>query len=157
MADDDRRPVQLASINLNLLVALDALFDEKSVSEAAKRLSVTQSTISHQLNALRELFNDPLLTRKGRAMVLTPRAERLVEPLRDALHGIERAVQGALVFDPATSTRSFRIAMPDLTAATILPTFLQRIEKEAPGVCVDVVHALDARLHQRMGRATSTW
>lgn len=151
MADDDRRPVQLANINLNLLVALDALFEEQSVSEAAKRLNVTQSTISHQLNALRELFGDPLLTRKGRAMVLTPRAERLVQPLRDALHGIERTVQGALSFDPATSSRSFRVAMPDLTAATILPALLQRLEQVAPSVCVDVVHALDERLHQRMG------
>lgn len=151
MVDDDRRPVQLANLNLNLLVALDALFEEQSVSEAAKRLNVTQSTISHQLNALRELFNDPLLTRKGRAMVLTPRAERLVQPLRDALHEVERAVQGALSFDPATSTRSFRIAMPDLTAATILPTLLRHIETDAPTVCIDVVHALDARLTQRMG------
>ena len=72
----------LSSINLNLLVALDALLQTRSVSDAARRTRVTTSAMSHSLSALRQLFDDPLLVRVGGRMALTPQAEALREPLR---------------------------------------------------------------------------
>ena len=78
-------PTRLAGLNLNALVALDALLSERNVTRAARRLGITQPAMSQSLARLRELFGDPLLVRKGRSMVLTPRAEAMLLPLSDAL------------------------------------------------------------------------
>ena len=87
--------LELTSFNLNLLVALDGLLRERSVTAAAKRARVTPSAMSHSLSELRELLGDPLLLRSGRAMVLTPRAEALVGPLHALLMDTERLLQGS--------------------------------------------------------------
>ena len=84
---------RLAGLNLNLLVALDALLSERNVTKAARRIGITQPAMSQTLARLRELFADPLLVRQGRSMVLTPRAEVMLAPLSDALLSVERAVQ----------------------------------------------------------------
>ena len=81
----------LASLNLNALVALDALLTECNVTRAAKRVRITQPAMSQTLARLRELFDDPLLVRKGRGMVRTPRADAMVAPLSEALQAVERA------------------------------------------------------------------
>jgi LysR family nod box-dependent transcriptional activator len=97
-------PTRLTGLNLNRLVALDALLSERNVTRAARRVGITQPAMSQTLARLRELFADPLLVRQGRTMVLTRRAEAMLVPLSDALLSVERAVQLGMGFDAATST-----------------------------------------------------
>ena len=111
----------LAGVNLNLLVALDALLRTQSVTLAAGRLGVTQSAASRSLGQLRDLFGDPILVRQGSRMVPTPRAQGLVGPLRDALDRLGGVIEHGVPFDPETSTRRFRIATSDVTAPLLLP------------------------------------
>src|SRR5450432_202393 len=130
---------ELANFNLNLLVALDALLGERSVSAAAKLTRVTPSAMSHSLAELRALLEDPLLVRSGRGMVLTPRAEALGPPLRKVLLDARRLLAGGTSFDPATAGRRFVIAAPDFLATLLLPPLLEAIALEAPRIALDVV------------------
>ncbi len=125
--------------DLNLLVALDALTQERSVTRAAARAGVSQSAMSHTLRRLRELFADPLLVRGQGGMVLTPRAEALVVPLRSGLTSLARLLAQPDPFDPATARRAFRIVSPDLFDVLLLPALLQDIGAAAPGVDFAVV------------------
>jgi DNA-binding transcriptional LysR family regulator len=129
----------LSSINLNLLVALEALLATKSVSEAARRVSVTTSAMSHSLAALRSLFDEPLLVRSGGRMALTPYAESLREPLAQALGGITRILDGATRFDPKSARRRFVIAAPDFFSTLILPALLAIVARDAPGIELSIV------------------
>ena len=129
----------LHRIDLNLLVALDALTRERSVTKAAELAGVTQSAMSHTLRRLRELFDDPLLVRGKAGMVLTPRAEALAIPLRSGLVSLARTLAEPQPFAPAHASRTFRIVSPDLFDALVLPTLLQRLGQQAPGVDLAVV------------------
>src|SRR3954462_13393447 len=92
--------VDLNRVDLNLLVAFDALMDERSVTGAAQRLGVSQSAMSATLARLRKLFDGAVLVRDGRAMVATPLAEALVAPVRAAMDQIERSLTRYRSFDP---------------------------------------------------------
>lgn len=130
--------MNLASIDLNLLVALDALISEVHVGRAARRIGLSQPAASHALKRLRDLLSDPLLVQVGTRMELTPRAIGLRESLAEAL----RQVRTLLVpdfFDPATSTRRFFVMMQDHIAHLIVPALVGRIRSGAPGVRLDVV------------------
>jgi len=129
----------LSNVNLNLLVALDALLSTRSVSEAARRVSVTKSALSHSLAALRDLFEDPLLVRVGGRLALTPHAESLREPLARVLGGATMLLEGARPFEPAKAERRFVIAAPDFFAALILPRLVAVLAEEAPGIELSVV------------------
>lgn len=133
------RRVELANFNLNLLLALDGLLAERSVTAAARRVRVTPSAMSHSLGELRELLGDPLLVRSGRAMVLTPRAEALVGPLHKLLLETQRLLQGGAAFDPMTAERRFVIAAPDFLATMLLPPLLDAAAREAPRVTLEIV------------------
>ncbi|MGB3051388.1 MAG: LysR family transcriptional regulator [Polyangiales bacterium] len=141
---------RLTGLNLNLLVALDALLSERNVTRAARRVGITQPAMSQTLSRLRELFSDPLLVRRGRGMVLTPRAEAMLVPLSDALLSVERAVQLGMGFDAATSTRIFGVAIPDLSATVMLGPLLRLIADEAPGVRVQVEPLSISRLSEKL-------
>jgi DNA-binding transcriptional LysR family regulator len=133
------RDLELASFNLNLLLALDALLGERSVTGAARRVRLTPSAMSHSLAELREVLGDPLLVRTGRGMVLTPRAEALVGPLHKVLVDAERVLRGGGTFEPGTARREFVIAAPDFLATMLLPSLLATAEREAPRVAFEVV------------------
>jgi DNA-binding transcriptional LysR family regulator len=137
-------PERLARLDLNLLVAFEALAREQNVTRAAERLGVTQSAMSHALRRLRELLDDPVLVRGSGGMVLTARAEALVVPLRGALVSIDAALAGGVAFDPLTARRMFRISSPDLFDVLAIPLLLERLRSAAPGVDV-VVAVLDER------------
>jgi DNA-binding transcriptional LysR family regulator len=126
-------------LNLNLLVALDALLEHGSVSAAAAHLGVSQSGLSHSLAELRTLLGDDLLVRSGDRMVATPRAEELREPLAVALRMLDRVVRGEAAFSPATSQRTFVVAMRDQFAAVMGPELLLRLRETAPSVALQVV------------------
>lgn len=129
----------LHALNLNLLVSLRALLREGSVSAAARCVGVTQSAMSRSLAQLRSIFDDPLLVRVGRQMVPTPRAEALQAPLEGALRELERVIRADTGFDPAQSTRTFRLMTADSLSVTVLPGLLQRVSAAAPGVRLSVV------------------
>ncbi|MEK9970050.1 MAG: LysR family transcriptional regulator [Ferrovibrio sp.] len=129
--------MNLAALDLNLLVALDALLTDGHVGRAAVRVGLSQPAMSHALRRLRELLDDPLLVRVGPGMELTPRAQTLREPLKEALE----QVRGLFVtdgFDPATSSRRFALMIPDYIVNMVLPPLVSRIAAEAPGVGLDV-------------------
>lgn len=129
--------IDLSAIDLNLLVALAALLETRNVTRAARRLRVTQSTMSHTLGRLRALLDDPVLVRTGRAMVLTPRAEALAGPLRRTLAEITHLLQAEPGFEPTSSTRTFSVVCLDVLAAFV-PDLLARMRVEAPGVGLDL-------------------
>ncbi len=130
--------VDLSGVNLNLLVALDALLTEVNVTRAAGRLGITQSAMSHALRQLREVFGDALLTRGRGGMVLTPRAQALAAPIRRGLLELQRALRNEPEFDPRTSSRHFTLATGDYFASMLLPPLLELLGREAPQVDVDV-------------------
>lgn len=127
------KQIDLSAIDLNLLVALDALLREGSVTRAARRCGVGQSAMSHSLRRLRDLLRDPLLVRDGRRMVPTPRAAALAAPLSRLLADARRLISHETVFEPAASTRRFSLVCPDLIGA-VLPALIGEIERSAPGV-----------------------
>ena len=131
--------VDLSNFNLNLLLALDGLLSQRSVTAAAKRVRVTPSAMSHSLSELRHLLGDPLLVRSGRGMVLSPRAEALVSPLHTLLMDAERLLGGGATFDPATTARRFVIAAPDFLATLLMPALLDAAAREAPGTSLEIV------------------
>ena len=130
--------IDVRAINLNLLPALEALLVEGSVGGAARRMHVTQSAMSHSLARLRAVFDDPLLVASGRTMTATPRARRLAAQLPDALDRLASAVAPPEAFDPARSTRAFRIATLDLFELTALPDLLAYLARHAPGVVLEI-------------------
>jgi DNA-binding transcriptional LysR family regulator len=130
--------MNLNSLDLNLLVALDALLLEGNVSRAAMRIGLSQPATSHALQRLRDLIGDPLLVRTGARMELTPRAQALRGPLAQALEQV-RGLFIADDFDATRSERHFRLMMPDLAVELLMPPLMEKITKAAPNVRIDVV------------------
>jgi LysR family transcriptional regulator, nod-box dependent transcriptional activator len=131
--------MDFSGLDLNLLVALDILFAEKSVSRAGERLHLSQSATSGALARLRDAFHDPLLVPVGRKMTLTPLAETLVEPVRDFLLRAEAILHSNPAFDPAASSRRFRMMMSDYAETVLMTRALPRLQKLAPGVTVEII------------------
>lgn len=126
--------VDLGRVDLNLLVHLDALLTERSVTRAAARAGLSQSAMSHNLARLRDLFGDELLTRGPDGLRLTPRALALVEPVRTALAQIRALVSRDEAFDPPTAERTFRLGLPDSMEILIVPSLLAYLREAAPGI-----------------------
>jgi DNA-binding transcriptional LysR family regulator len=129
--------MNLAALDLNLLVALEALLDESNVGRAAVRVSLSQPAMSHALKRLRILLGDPLLVRVGVRMQLTARGQALRHPVQDALDRV-RDLLVSEKFDPAQSTRTFRLFVADNASDLLLPHLLKRLRKEAPNVFIRV-------------------
>lgn len=145
--------MHLNRFDLNLLVALDVLLEEKSVTRAADRLFVSQPAMSGSLQRLRERFNDPLLVRVGRRMELTARARTLVTPVREVLLRIESTLDNEPVFDPGRVERVFRLAVSDYVAAILMPDLMRLLEQRAPGISIQLVSIGDQALEDvRSGR-----
>jgi LysR family transcriptional regulator, mexEF-oprN operon transcriptional activator len=132
----------LTSIDLNLLVALDALLTEQGVTRAANRLGLKQSAMSSNLGRIRRLLDDEILTRSGDGMHLTPRAMALVGPVRTALRQIQCIVNRGEAFDPNVAERTFGIALPGSMEALLGPRLLSLVASEAPNVRI-VLQSLD--------------
>jgi DNA-binding transcriptional LysR family regulator len=128
-------------IDLNLLVALEALVSEGSVSGAARRLHLTQPAVSHALARLRESFGDPVLERAGRAMRPTARARAALPEVRALLAQSRRLFAGAAGFEPANAQRTFHVGASDYAAARVLPVLTRVLRRDAPGVRLVAHHA----------------
>ncbi len=133
-------------LDLNLLVALNVLLEERNVTVAARRLHLSQSALSGALARLRDYFNDDLLVPVGRLMVPTPRAESLAEPVRAVLLQIRSSIASQSQFDPAVSERRFSILTSDYLIAVLLGDVIRRAATLAPAIGFDVQHVQDRPL-----------
>lgn len=123
----------LSRVDLNLLVALQVLLEERNVTRAASRLFITQPAMSKTLQRLREAFDDPLFTRAGRELVPTPRALDLAHQLPSLLAEISSMIEGES-FDPSRYQGVIRIVTPAFIAVYVVPTLTRTLLKEAPGL-----------------------
>ncbi|MBQ9055546.1 LysR family transcriptional regulator [Rhodococcus sp. (in: high G+C Gram-positive bacteria)] len=128
----------LQRIDLNLLVAFDALMAERNVTRAAERMAVGQPAMSASLARLRKLFDDPLLVREGRAFVPTPVADSLVGPIRQALSLMEGALGRRRAFDAAADEQTFTLLASDYVLLVLLRSLLSELATEAPNVRINV-------------------
>jgi DNA-binding transcriptional LysR family regulator len=131
--------MNLSTVDLNLLIAFDALMEHRHVTRAAEAIGRSQPAMSNALARLRELFEDQLLVRSAGAMVPTPRALALHERIRRALEQIDIAMSGGSDFVPAQSSRTFTVGMAELTAFPMLPRLTRRLAREAPSVNVNIL------------------
>ncbi|WP_437945057.1 LysR family transcriptional regulator [Sorangium sp. So ce296] len=130
------RRARLASLDLNLLVVLDELLRSQSTVVAAKRLGRAQSSVSHALGRLREVFGDPLFVRTGTALRPTSFAEELAAPLRAQLDALEQLLEPTAGVEPSRLERTFTLSAPDWAVVLMLPPLMARLRREAPGVDV---------------------
>lgn len=126
--------MNLRKFDLNLLVILDALLLERSVTLAANRLYITQPAVSNALKRLRIAFNDPLLVRGKPRMELTARGSSLIGPVREVLLSIDRTMNGLPDFDPRTSDFTLRLAATEYVSFILLPELMKEIRETAPSV-----------------------
>jgi DNA-binding transcriptional LysR family regulator len=128
----------LSQIDLNLLVTLQALLEERNVTRAAQRLHLTQPSVSVRLAKLRRIFRDPLLVAGPRGMLPTKRALELVQPLRAMLNGLTRLLSSEATFDPENAEVTWHISCADYAAQAILLPFLTELPKEAPSTRIAI-------------------
>lgn len=128
----------LRNLDLNLLIALDVLIAEASVTKAAERLNMSQSAMSHALKRLRTILNDDILIRTSNQMEVSPYACELGERIRQILTEIQLTLLEKEAFNPATAQETFRIAASDYVEATIGTHVLQQLTTQAPGIRIRI-------------------
>lgn len=126
-------------IDLNLMVFLDALVREKSVTRAAERVGITQPAMSNALKRLRRVLDDPLLVRTARGMEPTQRALALQRPLQSALEQIETALTPPPAFDPRATHRLFTVMITDYAASVLLPAVTAHLSAAAPNATLNLL------------------
>ncbi|WP_406691210.1 LysR family transcriptional regulator [Saccharopolyspora sp. ID03-671] len=130
--------MNLAQVDLNLLVVLDALLREQNVTRAAERLHMSQPATSTALARLRKILGDPLLVRQGRYLRLTPRGEALIEPVREVLATIEQHIVAPPDFDPGRDERTFNLVASDYVGVVIMRPLLARVNGLVPNVRLEL-------------------
>lgn len=128
--------MSLSNVDLNLMVALDALLTERNVTRAAARVGISQPGMSSALRRLRKLLDDPLLVREGNLLVPTVRAQAIADPVRTALAAIDEAIQDRISFDPGSDARTFDISCSDYSSVLLVAPLIRRLNLEAPLVTV---------------------
>lgn len=118
----------------------EAIYSRGGVTAAARHLHLSQSAISHSLARLRSAFDDELFVRSGNALVPTAMARAIIEPVRDALRSVERALVASATFDPATSTRAFRIGLRHASEVRVFADIVARAMRDAPGITLASVN-----------------
>ncbi len=131
----------LRRLDLNLLLAFDALYRHRSVTRAANELSISASAFSHALGRLRDALNDELFIRQGNRMHPTQRADQLATAVGASLKLLGDQLAEWEPFDPATSQRTFVFAASDYTAFALLPGLIRQLQSSAPGLCLRVVYS----------------
>ncbi|WP_042688739.1 LysR family transcriptional regulator [Azospirillum sp. B506] len=130
--------MDLYGIDLNLLVAFDALMAERSVTRAGARIGRTQPAMSAALARLRGLLKDELFVRGPKGLQPTPLALDLAHPIAQALTGLQRALEFTQSFDPSTSTASFTLGLSDHPTFALLPALLEVLREQAPGITLRI-------------------
>jgi DNA-binding transcriptional LysR family regulator len=140
----------LRRVDLNLLVTLEALLTERNVTRAAKRLHLSQPSVSVQLRKLRDIFGDPLLSTVPGGMHPTTRGQELLEPLRAVLADMRRVLQRQPRFDPASAQITWQIAAFDYAEVAIVMPLLARLRVGAPGVRIAIREATHSRMIKQL-------
>ena len=135
-------------LDLNLVRVFVAIYETRSVTQAADRLDVTQPTVSHSLARLREAYGDRLFVRSAQGLAPTARCEQLFEQLAQSLSTIEASLDEQQPFDPASSNRRFRLAMSDIGALYFAPPLLRRFQQVAPRLQTEIVQNSDSVLEE---------
>ena len=133
----------MSTLDLKLLAIIDDLYKTRSVSHTAENLGLNQPAVSMSLARLRRHFNDPLFVKTPRGMEPTAHTEEIIGELRHAYELVRAAVEHREAFEPATSTRVFRVSATDLGQVVVLPRLMQRLQERAPGVIVDYTNFSD--------------
>ena len=128
--------INLSAVDLNLLVVFDALMQERNVTKAAHRLSLSQPAVSHALARLRHMLRDELFVRTPKGMMPTPRAEQLAGPVRHAVEELQHALEEE-EFDPAKATRTFRIAVDNYSAIVLTAPLATQVARLAPNITLE--------------------
>lgn len=135
---------KLADYDLNLLVVLERLLAERSLTRAARQLGRTQSALSHSLARLRELFEDPLFVRSAEGLVPTARAEALAPQVQAVLAQVQSLLKPPRAFDPQHDSASLAVVMTDYVQLVLLPPLLRLLAQEAPGLELRILTGSDA-------------
>lgn len=128
--------IDISRVDLNLFVVFDVIYREGNLTRASEALNLSQPAVSHALSRLRERFDDPLFERSGKKMLPTPLAKAIVERVREGLGNLESTLKDGLIFDPATTERTFTIAMRDVLEAKALPEISKRLQLIAPHISI---------------------
>lgn len=142
--------MDLRNLDLNLLRVLDAVLETRHITQAARKLGLSQSAVSHALGRLREALGDELLVRGPGGLLPTERALAIAEPLRQTLSGLERALSAPRPFEPGASDRTFRVAAGDYAQFVLLPPLIARLQREAPGVNLWVTPATPDEMNTKL-------
>ncbi len=142
--------MHISKVDLNLFTVLDAIYTEGGITRASQTMNLTQPAISHALKRLRQLFGDPLFERQGHRMTPTPLTRAIIEPVRQALRGLEVTLSGAASFDAASSERSFSLAVRDVLEASVLPPLMAGIAGAAPATSLNTVQVSRRELESEL-------
>lgn len=129
--------MRLSKIDLNLFVVFEAIYNKRNLTRAAEVLCITQPAVSNALARMRKSFNDPLFVSTPTGMIPTPVSENVIGRVREALQLLDSSAHEGEVFEPALSERVFRLSMPDLTEALILPALGEVLQRSAPGMRIE--------------------
>ncbi|ELX12858.1 transcriptional regulator LysR family [Janthinobacterium sp. HH01] len=146
--------MHISKVDLNLFIVFEAIYAEGSITRASLKMNLTQPAISHALNRLRQLFDDPLFERQGHVMVPTPLARSIIDPVRQSLRGFEVTLNGAERFDAATSERAFSLALRDVLEASVLPPLMARVARDAPSVGLHTLQVGRRELESELAAGT---
>ncbi|MDK1376374.1 MULTISPECIES: LysR family transcriptional regulator [unclassified Sinorhizobium] len=135
--------MRFKGLDLNLLVALDALMAERNLTAAARSINLSQPAMSAAVARLRTYFRDELFTMAGREFIPTPRAEGLAPAVREALLRIQRSIISLEPFNPAQSDRRFRIILSDYVTFVFFERIVERAAREAPAVSFEFLPPTD--------------
>ncbi|MGY3886606.1 LysR family transcriptional regulator [Aeromonas aquatica] len=130
--------MKLHQLDLNLLLAFDALMTQGSVTRASEALFISQPAMSHSLGRLRTFFGDPLLVRTPQGMLPTPRAQRLHLGVQQALRLLEQQLSDEELFEPRHSKRRFVLCTTDYVECVLIPPLISRLKKLAPAVTIEI-------------------
>jgi DNA-binding transcriptional LysR family regulator len=144
--------IDLSRADLNLLVLFEAVLKERHVGRAAQRLSLSASAVSHGLGRLRRLLGDPLFLKTPKGVVPTARAQELAGAIAEILARVRGVLSTAAPFDPASATRRFALGAPDGVSAVFLPSLLDGLRRQAPGIDIRMRQLLPIR-----GDAARAW
>lgn len=131
--------MNIHDLDLNLLKVFDAIYAERSISAAAQQLGVTQPAVSSSLRRLRTFTGDTLFYQSGRGVAPTRAAMSLAVPVKHILDTLEASLSELRTFDAATSKRSFRVGVNDIVSSALIPTLIDIVRHEAPGVTLEFI------------------
>ncbi|WP_321784090.1 LysR family transcriptional regulator [Paraburkholderia sp. J94] len=129
--------MSLTKIDLNLFVVFEAVYRTRNLTRAAELLFITQPAVSNALARMRKSFGDPLFVSTAAGMMPTPVSENIIGRVREALQLLDSSTHAGEQFDPATSQRTFRLSMNDLTEALLLPALEEVLQRQAPGIRIE--------------------